>query len=267
MPLRFPAFNIINLLDILLVAYLIYRLFLLIKDTRAVQLIKGLVILLAAAAISRWLGLYTITWILDNIRTVVLVAIPVVFQPELRRALEQIGRGRFFVRSVANLGEEEVRHLVEQIVKAVTALARTKTGALIIIERKTGLKDYIETGIKIDGMVSSEVLSNVFVPNTPLHDGATIIRGDRLVAAGCFLPLTENYNLNKNLGTRHRAALGISEISDALAIIVSEETGVISFAAEGKLTRFLDDKSLTERLNQLIVPKTTGFSLRNWRLS
>lgn len=267
MPLRFPTLNFINLIDILLVAFLIYRLFVLIKDTRAIQLIKGLVILLAAAAISRWIGLYTITWILDNIRTVILVAIPVVFQPELRRALEQIGRGRFFLRPVVYLGEEEVNRLIKEIVRAVVFLAQKKTGVLIIIERETGLKDYIETGVKIDGMVSAEFLINIFEPNTPLHDGAAIIRSDRLIAAGCFLPLTENSNLNKQLGTRHRAGIGVTEISDALALIVSEETGTISVAFEGRLNRYLDEKSLTNLLTRLIKPKATSFSFWNRRSS
>ena len=267
MPFNISTFNFINILDILLVAFLIYRVFLLIKDTRALQLIKGLAVLLAAAAVSRWIGLYTITWILDNIRTVVLVAIPVVFQPELRRALEQVGRGRFFVRPFVYLGEEEVGRLIVEIVKAVMTLAKDKTGALLIIERETGLKDYIETGIKIDGVVSAEFLVNIFVPKTPLHDGAAIIRSDRVVAAGCFLPLIENYNISKQLGTRHRAALGITEISDALAIIVSEETGIISFAVEGQLTRHMDEKSLTKVLSQSVKVKTGGFSFWHWRVS
>lgn len=267
MPLRFPTLSLINVIDILLVAFVFYKLFLLIKDTRAVQLIKGLVVLLVAAAISRWIGLYTITWILDNVRTVILVAIPVVFQPELRRALEQIGRGRFFLRPTPYMGEEEMNSLIKEVVRAVMSLAKTKTGALILMERKTGLKDYIETGVKIDGLVSAEFLANIFSPKTPLHDGAAIIRDNRLIAAACFLPLTDNNDLNKELGTRHRAAIGVTEISDCLAIVVSEETGVISLSVDGRLTRNLDKDSLTGLLIRLGNHKSTGFSFRSWRAS
>lgn len=250
-----PDINLINVVDILLVALLIYRLILQIRGTRAVQLIKGLIVLLVAATISSWLRLNTINWILDKVMAMVIVAIPVVFQPELRRALERLGRGKFFARPLYFLGEEAANRLAGELVRAVSMMSKRKIGALIVMERETGIYDYMETGIKIDGVVSAEFLLNIFMPNTPLHDGAVIIRGDRAVAAGCFLPLSENPDLSKDLGTRHRAGLGISEHSDALAIIVSEETGIVSVAREGRLTRNLDENALKELLENILLPK------------
>lgn len=262
---QLPTISFINIIDMLVVAVLIYKLFLWIKGTRAVQLLKGLVILLVATTISNWLGLYTINWILKNIRTMVVVAIPVVFQPELRRALERLGRGQFFARPLVFLGVEDTTRIINEIVRSVLVMAKNKVGSLIVIERETGINDYIETGVKLDCVISAEFLINIFIPNSPLHDGAVIIRGDRLAAAGCFLPLTENPNLSNELGTRHRAALGITEISDSVALLVSEETGIISAAHEGKLTRYLDEKTLREVLTDLLIPKTNSQSFWNWR--
>lgn len=259
-----PDINLINVLDILVVALLIYRLILQIRGTRAVQLIKGLVVLLVAATVSSWLGLYTINWIMNKIMAMVIVAIPVVFQPELRRALERLGRGKFFARPLYFLGEEAADRLVTELVRAVTIMSKKKIGALIVLEQETGIYDYMETGVKVDGLVSGELLLNIFMPNTPLHDGAVIIRGDRAVAAGCFLPLSENPNLSKELGTRHRAGLGITEHSDAVVIIVSEETGNISIAQEGKLTRNQDETSLREYLENTFRPKA-GASTHFWQ--
>ncbi len=255
---QLPAVNLINIVDMLVVAALIYKLFQWIKGTRAVQLLKGIVVLLIATTISDWLGLYTINWILNNIRTMVVVAIPVVFQPELRRALERIGRGKFFARPFTFLGEEDTSRVINEIVRAVLTMAKNKTGALIVLERETGINDYIETGVSLDSVISGEFIINVFVPNSPLHDGAVIIRGDRVAAAGCFLPLTENPNLGKELGTRHRAAIGITEISDAVAIVVSEETGIISLAREGRITRNFDEKTLREVLAGMLIQKTNN---------
>lgn len=259
-----PDINLINVLDILVVALLIYRLILQIRGTRAVQLIKGLVVLLVVATVSSWLGLYTINWIMNKIMAMVIVAIPVVFQPELRRALERLGRGKFFARPLYFLGEEAADRLVTELVRAVTIMGRKKTGALIVLERETGIYDYMETGIKIDGLVSGELLLNIFVPNTPLHDGAVIIRGNRAVAAGCFLPLSENPDLSNELGTRHRAALGITEHSDAVVLVVSEETGIISIAQEGKLTRNLDEAALGQLLDNIFRPRA-GASTHFWQ--
>lgn len=246
-------------------AYVIYRLFILIRGTRAVQLIKGIIVLLGAMLISDWLQLYTIRWVLRSLQTALLVALPVVFQPELRRALEQIGRGKFFAQPLATFQDVDMSKVINEIIKATRVLARNKIGALVVIERETGLNDFAETGIKIDGILTSEFLVNIFIPNTPLHDGAVIIRAERVLAAGCFLPLTENQDLSKDLGTRHRAALGITEQSDAIVVIVSEETGVLSLANSGKLTRFLDETTLKEMLVALCVPKDHPNSLRFWR--
>ena len=262
---RLPGFDFISLIDILIVAFVLYKLIMLIKGTRAVQLIKGLAVLLVATTISDWAGFYTINWVLQKTMTMVFVALPVVFQPELRRALEQLGRGRFFARQMTVLGTEDVNRVINEVIKGVLVLTKNKMGALIIIERETGIKDFIETGVKIDALVTSELLINIFIPKSPLHDGAVIIRGDRVMAAGCFLPLTENPDLHKQLGTRHRAGLGLTELSDAIAIIVSEETGVISAAWEGKLTRYLDDKTLKEMLQNLLLTKQGTNSFWQWR--
>lgn len=243
-----PYAFILTLLDILIVTFVIYKGILLIRGTRAVQLIKGLVVLLIASAVSHGLELITFQWLLDKVWTMLFVALPIVFQPELRRALEQIGRGKFFAKSYKLLGKEDLERLVSEIVRAVQVLAKNNTGALIVIERETGLSDYMDTGIKIDGVVSAEFLVSIFYPKTPLHDGAVIIRGDRVLTAGSFLPLSDNPFLSKSLGTRHRAALGLSEITDAISIIVSEETGIISVAEDGQLSRYLDTDTLTELL-------------------
>lgn len=258
------SIDIIKVIDILIVAFVLYKLIMLIKGTRAVQLIKGLAVLLIASNLSRYLHLYTIHWMLQNAWTVLFVALPVVFQPELRRALEQLGRGKFFARPLSSLGEEARNRMIGEVVRGVEALARDRVGTLLVIERETGLNDYVETGIKIDGVVSSEFLINLFIPKSPLHDGAAIIRGDRVLAAGCFLPLSENPHLSKQLGTRHRAAVGITEQSDALAVVVSEETGTISLAEEGRLIRYLDEKTLREWLAKCLQgPAAMNF--KTWR--
>ena len=258
--------NIISLLDILIVALVIYKLMMIIKGTRAVQLIKGLFVLLMVSLASEFFGLKVVGWILDQLSTVLVVALPIVFQPELRRALERLGRGKFFARPMSMLNEEALTKVVDQIIRSVKLLSKENIGALIMLEREIGVNDFIETGTKIDGMVSAEFLINIFIPKSPLHDGAVIIRGDRIAAAGCFLPLSENPNLSKELGTRHRAALGLTEQSDAIGIIVSEETGTISVAEEGRLTRYLDENTLKEILNKRLITKQQNFTpLFNWR--
>lgn len=245
--------------DIAIVAYVLYRFFMLIRGTRAIQLLKGIAILLLATTVSQFLRLYTVTWILNNARLMLAVAVPVVFQPELRRFLEQIGRGRFFAgRSPLFMGEVNTARMIEELVKAVGQMSRNRTGALIVLEREIGLKDFVETGIGIDGLVSSEFLVNIFVPNTPLHDGAVIIRGDRVQAAACFLPLTDSV-VAPEVGSRHRAALGITEVSDSLAVVVSEETGTISLTNAGRIVRHIDLRTLTEMLTASLQPRTTSF--------
>ncbi len=260
-----------DIIDIAVVAYIFYRVILLIQGTRAEQLVKGLVVLLVAMVASDQLGLRTINTLLQGLMTMGLIAIPIVFQPELRRALEQLGRGTAFQRSFFDAEDEEFRKFLEEMLKAIPVLVKKRIGALIILERETGLKDFVETGIHIEGTATAELLINIFMPRSPLHDGAVIIRGNKVAAAGCFLPLTENPNLSKELGTRHRAALGITEITDAVAIIISEETGVISLAHEGKLTRYLDEKPLRSTLINLYLrprkEKKEAASFWPWRFS
>lgn len=254
-----------SVVDIVVVAVVLYQLIMLIKGTRAVQLLKGIAVLLLLSNISKFLNLNTISWLLEKVWTMLFVALPVVFQPELRRALEQIGRGHFFVSHPLSLGAEALDQMIEELVRCSQVLSKNRIGALMAIERETGVQEFIETGIKIDGVVSSEFLVNVFIPNTPLHDGAVIIHGDRVAAAGCFLPLSENSNIQKELGTRHRAAIGLSEVSDALVIIVSEETGAVSVALDGVLTRFLDEKMLRDLLNRELQMKTSKSYVPFWR--
>lgn len=257
--------SLLDLVDMIIVAFVLYKLYVMIRDTRALALLKGLIVLLIATVISKWLGLNVINWLLNKTMTVVLVALPVVFQPELRRTLEQLGRGKLFKKSVF-LDEQEQENLLDELGKAVAVLAKNKIGALVVLERETGLSDYIETGIKVDGLVSNEFLINIFIPNTPMHDGAAILRGNRIMAAGCLLPLTEDRSLNKELGTRHRAAIGITEQTDAAVVIVSEETGIISLARGGRLVRDLDAELLKEKLRPLFASKNhTLGNFLNWR--
>ncbi|MHB1405686.1 MAG: diadenylate cyclase CdaA [Desulfitobacteriaceae bacterium] len=262
---QFRLFDWTSILDVVVVAVVIYQLLMLIKGTRAVQLLKGILVLLIVSNGADFLHLGTIRWLLDQVWQMLFIALPVVFQPELRRALEQLGRGKFFARHPLTLGNEALERLTEEMVRCTQVLSKNRIGALIVLERETGVQDFVETGIKIDGMVSSEFLVNIFIPNTPLHDGAVIIRGDRVAAAGCFLPLSENPNIQKELGTRHRAAIGLTEVSDALTIVVSEETGAISVAIDGSLTRFLDDKMLRDLLTRELQKKGTTPSIPFWR--
>lgn len=243
----------VALLEISIIAYLLYRFLLLIRGTRAVQLIRGLVVLVIAANLSGWLHLRVIGWLLTQLWGAIIVALAVVFQPELRRALEQLGRGQMFAITRSELAPGDIVRVIDEIIAALVACAKTKTGALIVLERDTGLNDYIETGVLLDAAITQEFLVNVFVPNTPLHDGAAIVRGDRVAAAACFLPLTDNPYISTSLGTRHRAGIGISEVSDAISLIVSEETGIISLARNGKLVRSLDEKQLRESLSTLLT--------------
>jgi diadenylate cyclase len=254
------------LLDISLVAYLLYKLLSLIRGTRAVPLINGLFILFLANLAARWFELYTIQFILDNLFIAASVAVPIIFQPELRRALEHLGRGRLLAtnRVTDDLKEDEWRHLIDQIVRATEILGRNKTGALMVIERETGLAEYSDSGIRVDGLVTWELLTNIFIPNTPLHDGAVIIRGNRVAAAACWLPLAEASVLAHDLGTRHRAGVGITEQSDAVTVIVSEETGTISLAQGGKLIRHLDEKTLREMLTTLLEVRKSVTSRGFW---
>jgi len=246
----FRNISIRDVADMVIVAFVFYKLYMLIQETRAEQLIKGILVLLIATPLSEWLQLHVINWILKNTMTVGFIALLIVFQPELRRALEYIGRTKFLTKSIVDIEEEEIKNTVGELVDAVGSLSRQKIGALIVIERETGLSEVVETGTQIGGKISSGLLINIFIPNTPLHDGAVVIRKSQILAAGCLLPLTDNPNISKALGTRHRAAIGITERSDSMVVIVSEETGVISVAENGKLKRFLDTKKLSDILLQ-----------------
>ncbi len=240
--------------DILIVAYVVYLLLTFIRGTRAVALVNGLLLLLAATFVATRLHLTATSWLLQKAGVGLLVALPIVFQPELRRALEQVGRGRFFARALPEEGPHNVGAVVAELRKAATVLSRNRIGALVVLERGTGLNDIVETGIMIDGLLSSEFLINVFIPNTPLHDGAVIVRGNRILAAACFLPLAEAQPLAADVGGRHRAAIGITEHVDAAALVVSEETGSVSLAHAGKLIRGIDMDTLAEMLDTLLQP-------------
>jgi diadenylate cyclase len=246
--------TIINVIDILIVSYIIYKIFMLIKETRAEMLVKGIALIIVIMIVSDRVGLVTLYWLIKSAIQIGVIALIIIFQPELRRALEHLGRSRFFTKSLM-ITEEEVDNATKQIVEAVCNLSSTKTGALIVIEQETGLNDYVQAGIKLDAVLTSQLLENIFVVNTPLHDGAVIIRNNRIAAAACFLPLTENYETNKKLGTRHRAALGMSENSDALVVVVSEETGNISLAINGKLTRNYNAERLKDILTRVMKQK------------
>ncbi len=254
-------------LDIALVAFLLYQVLMFIRGTRGMQLLKGLIVLIAFSGLISWLHLDTVAWILDKVWASLFIAVPVIFQPELRRALEQLGRGQFFTSHSNQLKGEDLYRLIREIVKAVMEMSRTKTGALIALERKTGLQDYVEGAIRVDGLVSAELLGNIFIDKTPLHDGAVVIRGDRVLAAGCLFPLSDNPYIEKELGTRHRAALGVTEGTDTIAVVVSEETGIISLAVNGQLLRHLDEKLLKEQLEKLLQPENLRAGFKGWKWS
>ncbi len=240
--------NVSSVMDILVVSYILYKGYMLMKETRAEQLLKGIILLIFLIPISSFFNLTMLNWILTKTLTIGVLSIVIIFQPEIRSGLEHLGRTTFIDKHIMQ-DEKAMKKLIYEIVNAVENLSKSKTGALIVIEQVTGLEDIIKTGTKLDAVVSSALLENIFVVNTPLHDGATIIRNDRIVSAGCFLPLTHNNSLNKKLGTRHRAAIGMSENSDALVIIVSEETGTISLAVHGRITR----EYTKERLKNLLI--------------
>lgn len=247
------SIGINDILDILIVSFLAYKVIGFIRDSRAQQLIKGLFVLFAAFFLSDVLDLYALNWILRGTMSIGIIALVVVFQPELRRALEYVGRSKIVKAPFSQLDKEKAKDITDEFVKAVDSFSATKTGALIILERETALVDIAETGTEVNADISAQLLGNIFYEGAPLHDGAVIIRADRIYAAGCVLPLTENKNLNKSLGTRHRAGIGITEHSDAISIIVSEETGIISMAVDGKLTRFLDTKTVEKTLLNLYL--------------
>lgn len=231
----------LDIIDILLVALVFYVIFLLIRGTQAVQLLRGIIVLVIGILVSSVLPLPAFKWLMRNSLTPFLVAIPVVFQPELRRALERLGRAGGLINRPR---EEVITLVVTEIARACRRLSEQGHGGLIVLERSTGLQDYVETGVRLDARVTDDLLLTIFFPNTALHDGAVIIREGRIVAAACVLPLTEHVHSDRHVGTRHRAAVGITEQTDALSVVVSEETGTISVAENGRMVRRLDERRL-----------------------
>ena len=262
-----PLELLVNVIDILLVWFVVYKLITIIKGTKAVQLLKGIFFIIIAYLITQALDLQTLGWIMQQVLNWGFLAIIIIFQPEMRRALEQLGRGKLF--SSSQLNEESERgRLIEAMSKSVSYMAKRRIGALISIERETGLSEYIETGIPMNSDITSELLINLFIPNTPLHDGAVIVQKNRIAAAACYLPLSESPFISKELGTRHRAALGISEVTDAITVIVSEETGAISLTANGDLHRNLSLEDFEVKLRRIwfgAEQQSTESSRWNWR--
>ena len=249
--------TIADVLDILIVAFLLYELLMLTKETRASAVLKGLVTLVVASWVSDLLGLTALNWVLLNVVNNGTVVLVILFQPELRKALEQLGRGAIH-KTAVSADLEESGHIVSEITSCLLTLSRRRVGALIVIEQRIGLKDVIETGTSLNSQISAALLENIFEPNTPLHDGAVVIRGPRIMAAACILSLSEGKGISRELGTRHRAALGVTETTDAISLIVSEETGTISVARNGRLTRHLDRAALEDLLLSIYHQKETG---------
>lgn len=239
----------IDILEILIIAFVLYHIIIWVKQTRAWIVVKGLIVILFVILVAVILDMRAILWIFENSIQIIITALIVVFQPELRKALEQLGRKNYISSLIPfedNKGKERKYsdRTVNEIVKAAYEMGKTKTGALIVVEREVALNEFERTGIALDSLVSSQLLINIFEHNTPLHDGAVIIRGDRITAATCYLPLSDNMELSKELGTRHRAAVGISEVTDSVTVIVSEETGKVSIALEGEIIRAVDGETL-----------------------
>jgi diadenylate cyclase len=253
-----------NVLDIVLVWFVVYKLLTVIRGTKAVQLLKGIFVIVVVRSLSGLLGLNTLSWIMEQALTWGFLAVIIIFQPEVRRALEQLGRGKLFSRNVMQEDEEQ-RKLVEAVTNSVSYMAKRRIGALISIEKETGMNDYIETGIPMDSTITSELLINIFIPNTPLHDGAVIIQQNKIAAAACYLPLSESTFISKELGTRHRAAIGVSEVTDCITIVVSEETGAVSITKSGDLYRELSSEDFKAFLEQqLLTTEVRNDSSTRW---
>ncbi len=240
-----------DILDIAIVSFIVYRLLLLLRGTKAAKMLVGLILLLLASVLSRHMRLYTLDWLLQSFWAYIVIALIIIFQPEIRRALARMGEASFFPTFTS---AEELKSL-EEIVRAAISLANRKIGALIVIQRETKLKDFVELGTALDAKVSKELLMSIFHPSSPIHDGAVVIKGNRVIAAGCFLPIAPTTRISKALGTRHRAALGLSEETDAVVIVVSEETGQISMSMNGKLETHLDMGTLRDVLTDIFTEK------------
>lgn len=259
-----------DIIEICIIAFALYNILVWIKNTKAWVLLKGIIVIVAFAFLAYILNLRTILWIAGKTISVGIIALVIIFQPELRRALEQLGRkkivfGLFNFGDNRDKGERFSKETVDAIINASYDMGAVKTGALIVVEQDMVLEEYVTTGIPIDGVVTSQLLINIFEHNTPLHDGAVIIRGNRVVAATCYLPLSDNLDLSKELGTRHRAGVGISEVTDSMTIIVSEETGAVSLAVGGKLIRDIDKESLRSKLEYIRRKSIDVKSFKLWR--
>lgn len=251
--LHMPAIRWTDILEIVIISFLVYQIILWIKNTRAWSLLKGLIVILVFILLAAILNMTTILWIAENVLSLAVIATVVVLQPELRRALEQLGRTNFFASLMPFDSSRDVNgrfsdKTMQEIIKASFEMGKVRTGALMVIEQNQSLGEYERTGIELDALLTSQLLINIFEHNTPLHDGAVIIRENRIVSATCYLPLSDNMDLSKELGTRHRAGVGISEVTDSLTVIVSEETGHVSVAYEGQLYRNLDSEELKGKL-------------------
>lgn len=249
----------IHALDVLIVAFAIYQIILALRGTRAFHMLLGLALLYLASRVSLWIGLVTVTWALSNLLAVWFLLLIILFQPELRRALASVGRRGSLLRAFSRYQEA---HVIDEVVRAATSLAAKRIGAIIVLERDSRLSDTVDSGTAVDGLVSRRLLESIFYPYSPLHDGAAIINGDRIVSAGCFLPLSINPELPADLGTRHRAAVGVTEESDAIAIVISEETGAISLVTGGTIFRNQDAAALRQRLSELLTPSLKSFGRR-----
>ena len=248
------SFSPIDFIEILIIAFLFYHILLWIKSTKAWNLFKGIIVILLFVLVSAIFQMNTILWLAERTLNVGLIALVIIFQPELRKALENLGEKNFFGKIFNFSKSDECKfsdRTIEELIKACYAMGKVRTGALIVIEDEILLNEYIRTGIDIDAILSSQLLINIFEKNTPLHDGAVIVRGDRVVSATCYLPLSDSFSLSKNLGTRHRAAVGVSEVSDSLTIVVSEETGKVSIASKGQIYHGIDADFLREKLQYL----------------
>lgn len=245
--------NFTDAIDILIVAFVIYKVLGFIRESRAEQLVQGLLLLVAATFLSGVLHLYTLNWILKTTMTLGILALVILFQPELRRGLEQMGRSKLVKPYLGQMDKDKAKAVTNEFVEAIDYLSSKKTGALIVIEMETSLLDVCETGTVINADINEEMIKTIFYDGSPLHDGAVIVRAGKLYAAGCVLPLTENKDLPQELGTRHRAGIGVTEKSDAIAIMVSEETGIISMAKDGKLERYLETKKIEKMLLSLYL--------------
>ncbi|GFK28798.1 diadenylate cyclase CdaA [Tetragenococcus halophilus] len=252
----------INILDILVVWYLVYKLIQMVQGTKAIQLFKGVVMFIAIRFLAEVIGLHTLSWLMDQVITYGVIAAIVIFQPEIRRGLEHLGRTTFFTPTKTEKDQGET--MIQAFDKAIQYMAKRKIGALITIERNTGLEEYVETGISLDADITGELLINIFIPNTPLHDGAVIVRNGKVAVSSAYLPLSDSNMISKKYGTRHRAAVGVSEVSDALTIVVSEETGGVTLTLNNQMYNELSQEEYLKLLRDTLVVENTEKSKKNF---